>query len=147
MVTQEIDHRGRIAAAATPDEVIEVLRALGLESVAERLAYLLGLSIDDPEEPPLNFESMLALADLLVCNDRVPEPVLSTDPDGLLLAEWRVPPEGLMAFEFLPDGRIRFAAISAPATRGTERTSVYGTLPKDEALAAVAPFLLEIGHS
>ncbi len=147
MVTQEIDHRGRIASAATPDEVIDALRAFGLESTAKRLAYLLGLSIDDPEEPPLNFESLLALADLLVCNDRALEPVISTDPDGLLLAEWRVLSEGLMAFEFLPDGRIRFAAIAAPAARDAERTSVYGTLPKDEALAAVAPFLLEIERS
>ena len=147
MVTHEVDYRGRIAEAGTADEVVEALRGFGLESVADRIAYLVDLSIDDPEEPPLNFESLLALADLLVSDDRVSEPAISTDPDGLLLAEWRVPPDGLMAFEFWPGGRIQFAAISAPADRDTERASVYGTLPKDEALAAVAPFLLQIGRS
>ena len=147
MVTHEIDYRGRIAEAGTADEVVEALRGFGLIEAAERIAYLVGLGIDDPEEPPLNFESLLALADLLVSDDCVSAPVISTDPDGLLLAEWRVPPDGLMAFEFLPGGRIQFAAISAPADSDTERASVYGTLPKDKALAAVAPFLLQIGRS
>ena len=144
MVTHEIDYRGRIAEAGTVDEVVEALRAFGLSGVAERLTYLVDLSIDDPEEPPLNFESLLALADLLVSHDRVSEPTISTDPVGLLLAEWRVPPDGLMAFEFWPGGRIQFAAISAPADRDTERASVYGTLPKDEALAALAPFMTQL---
>ena len=54
--------------------------------------------------------------------------------------EWWFPTNGILAMEFLPSGLVRFAAISSPAQQGVDRLSLNGTLPKDEALAALRPF-------
>ncbi len=144
MVTREIDHHSQIADAATPDEIIEALRQSALLAAADRIALLQHLAEEDPAEPRLNCDSLRSLADLLLSQPQLAQPGISTSPDGLLLAQWRVPPHGLMTFEFLADGRIEFAAISAPANHPGERQTVYGTLPPNETLAAVGSFAAKI---
>ena len=147
MVTREIDHHSQIADAATPDEIVEALRQSALPAAADRIARLRRLAEEDPAEPQLNCDSLRGLADLLLSRPQLAQPGISTSPDGLLLAQWRVPSNGVMTFEFLPDGRIQFAAISAPANHPGERETVYGTLPPNETLAAVGLFTAKLEHS
>ena len=137
MVTQDIEQPRPGADAAAIDQVVNLLRQSERSAVADRIGFLQRLSEDDPAEPELNCDSLRSLADLLLARPQLPQPGISTSPDGLLLAQWRVPPHGLMTFEFLAGGRIQFAAISAPANHPGERETVYGTLPPNETLAAV----------
>ena len=130
----------QIESASTHEEIIAVLRSFGLDAIADRLNYLRQLVEDDPDEPSMALESLKALAIFLLGERQLPDPQIGVTPDGLAQIEWRFPTNGILAMEFLSSGLIRFAAISAPAQRGVERLSVNGTLPKDEALAAVQPF-------
>ena len=139
-MTTETTWPTRIAAESTHEGIIAVLRLFGLEKVADRLDYLRALIADDPDETPMDVESLRAMSLFLMGERQLPEPEIGTTPDGLIQTEWRTPPNGILAMEFLRSGFIRFAAVSAPAQKGVDRLSVNGTLPKDEALAAVLPF-------
>ena len=139
-MTTETTWPTRIAAESTHEGIIAVLRLFGLEEVADRLGFLRGLADDDPAETAMDVESLRAMALFLMSERQLPEPEIGITPDGLMQTEWRTPPNGILAMEFLPSGFVRFAAVSSPAQRGIDRLSVNGTLPKDEALAAVRPF-------
>lgn len=139
-MTTETTWPTRIAAESTHEGIIAVLRLFGLEKVADRLDYLRGLVNDDPGETPMNVESLRAMSLFLTSERQLPEPEIGVTPDGLMQAEWRTPPNGILAMEFLPSGLVRFAAITSPAQQGVDRLSLNGTLPKDEALAALRPF-------
>ena len=139
-MTTETTWPTRIAAESTHEGIIAVLRLFGLEDVANRLDYLRGLIADDPDETPMDVESLRAMALFLISERQLPDPQIGITPDGLMQTEWRTAPNGILAMEFLPSGSVRFAAVSAPAQRGVDRLSLNGTLPKDEALAALRPF-------
>ena len=130
-----------IATVSTHEEIIAVLSLFGLDAVADRLGYLRSLADDDPDEAPIEIESLRAMALFLMSERQLPDPRVGVTPDGFIQIDWSVQPNGLLAMEFLPSGLIRFAAISAPAQRGIERLNVNGTLPKDEILGAVRPFI------
>ena len=147
MVTQDIEQPRPGADAAAVDQVVNLLRQSERSAVADRIGFLQRLSEDDSAEPELNCDSLRSLADLLLARPQLPQPGISTSPDGVLLAQWRIPPHGLMTFQFLADGRIQFAAISAPANHPGERETVYGTLPPNETLAAVELFTAKLDRS
>ena len=130
----------RIEAANTPEEIFGVLRLFGYNKVADRLVYLGRLSDDDPDEPQMQIESLRGLADFITSEQELPDPQIGVNPDGLTQIEWQIPPNGILAMEFLSSDLIRFAAISAPARKGVDRLNVNGTLPKAAALDAVRPF-------
>ena len=88
----------------------------------------------------MHVESLRAMSLFLMGERQLPEPEIGITPDGLMQTEWRTPSNGILAMEFLPSGLVRFAAISSPAQQGVDRLSLNGTLPKDEALAALRPF-------
>ena len=140
MVINAATSQAHIEAADTHEQIIEALREGGLTAIAERLQYLRNLGAHDSAEPPMEIESLRALARFLIGGRQLPDPGIGVTPDGLLMASWRVPPEGLMAIEFRPDSLIRFAAISASAKHAADRTSINGELPIDEALAVLSPF-------
>ncbi len=129
----------RIAAASTHEGIFAGLRLFGLEDVADRLGYLHSLA-GDPDETPIEVESLRAMALFLMSERGLADPQIGITPDGLMQIEWRIPPNGILAMEFLPSGLIRFAAVSAPAQPEVDRLRVNGTLPKAEAMAAVQPF-------
>ena len=139
-MTTETTWPTRIAAESTHEGIIAVLRLFGLEEVADRLGFLRGLADNDPAETAMDVESLRAMALFLMSERQLPEPEIGITPDGLMQTEWRTPPSGILALEFLPSGLIRFAALSAPAQPGVDRLRVNGTLPKAEAMAAVRPF-------
>ena len=124
----------------THDVIIEDLRRSGRGKVADRLVYLRGLAEEDPEESPMNLDSLRAMARLLMSERQLPAPRTSVTSDGFVHIEWRFPNNGILAMVFLPSGLIRFAAVSVPANQGIEQLTVNGTLPKDRTLAAVREF-------
>ena len=130
----------QIDAASTHEEIVAMLRLFGLAAVADRLIYLRCLADDDPEEPSIEIESLRALAYFLMSERQLPDPQIGVTPNGFIQIEWPVRGSGILAMELLPSSLIRFAAISGPARLGDERLRVNGTLPKDNALAAIQLF-------
>ena len=122
------------------EAIIAVLRWWGRGAVADRLVYLRGLAREDPEESPIDLDSLRAMAHLLMNERQLPDPRTSVTSDGFVHIEWRFPSNGILAMVFLPSGLIRFAAVSVPASKGIEQLTVNGSLPRDKALAAVRQF-------
>ena len=79
-------------------------------------------------------DSLRAMALFLVSEQQLVSPQIGIDGDGLAQVEWRLPGGGVLAMEFLPTRRIRFAAVSPGIGR------VSGTLTKSQAMDAVRPF-------
>ena len=79
--------------------------------------------------------------DFLIDEPHFGTPVVGTDPDGLIQAEWPVLGDGLLVMNFRQDGLIRFVAVAEPARPGKDRMRVSGAMRKPDALQAVAPFL------
>ena len=140
VLTRHPAWRPQIEAAGTHEEIITALRLFGLDAVADRLGYLCSLAYDDPDEAPIEIESLRPMALFLMSQRQLRDPQIGITPNGLMQIEWRLPSNGILAMEFLFSGLIRFAAISAPAQRGVDRLSVNGTLPVDSTLEAVRPF-------
>lgn len=124
----------------THEVIIDDLRRSRRGEVADRLVYLRGLAEEDPEESPMNLDSLRAMARLLISERQLPSPRTSVTSDGFIHIEWRLPTNGILAMVFLPSGLIRFAAVSVPANQGIEQLTVNGTLPRDRTLAAVQQF-------
>ena len=134
-VQESVPLRTRIVDAAAPEEVVAVLRRFGLDRVAARVDYLHQLQEEDPDEPLMLLDSLRAMALFLVSEQQLVSPQIGIDGDGLAQVEWRLPGDGVLAMEFLPTRRIRFAAVSPDIGR------VSGTLTKSQAMDAVRPFI------
>ena len=131
----------QIIGAREHGEILAILPLLGLRKIADRLDYLRDITKDDdPEEPAMLLASLRELA-LFFVSDCPPwgVPDIGICPDGSLQAEW-IMNRGAVAMEFLPDGLIRFAAISNDVVAGN-RSSISGTMAKYPALSALQPFL------
>lgn len=141
---QLASRQDHIVDASSHGGILRLLRLFGLESIADRLAYLQGLALDDPDEQPMEIDSLRELAIFLMEERQLSNPELTISPTGLAQAEWRVGKSGLLAMEFQPTGLIRFAAISAPATHGKQRTIVSGTMQKAATLEAIQVFKTQL---
>ena len=141
----------QIENASTPEEIIDILRRFNLDAIADRLTDLRTLVEDDPEESPMELESLRSLAIFLMSEIRerqLPEPEIGVTPDGLVEIAWSLPPHnGILAMDFLPSGQIQYTAISAPAQHGVEPKTTSGTSPKDEIMKNVQSFISLLGQS
>ena len=143
--------RPQIENASTPEEIIDFLRQFNLNAIANRLTDLRKLVEDDPEESPMELESLRSLAIFLMSeiHDRhLPEPEIGVTPDGLVEIAWSLPPHnGILAMDFLLSGQIQYTAISTPAQHGVERKTASETSPKDEIMKNVQSFISLLGRS
>ena len=130
-----------LEGASSHAAIIAVVELAGRSGVADRLVYLRGLDADDPGEPPMDLESLRAFAAFLLREPGLPDPEVGVNAVGFVQVEWDLPAGGLVAMEFLRGGMIRFAAAAGPLELGPARPRVSGTLPTDEALAELAPFI------
>ena len=129
-----------IASASTQNEIILLLGESAFKHIADRLRYLQHLGKNDPEEPSMLIDSMRALVGFLTTERLLPDPEIGISPNGLAQIEWRIPPSGIIALEFLTSGLIRFAAISPSAQCNDTRLRVNGTLHKPAVLDAIRSF-------
>ena len=129
-----------VAEADKHEEIIGVLRLQGLDSVADRISYLLRVSAGDTDEPPLHIDSLRYLAQFLFTERHLKSPRIGVSPDGMLQIEWLSDSIGILAMWFLVDGNIQFAAIEGKSQAGIERRRVSGVLSKEDTMRAVRPF-------
>ena len=127
--------------------IMEILRSRGRRLAADRIRYLDQLAQEDPEEQPIDLESLRHMAFFLLDNRQLSDPEVGSSPNGSAQVEWTLPDisrdrtgSGLLAMEFLPSGLIRFAVLSTPYSPGVDRLNVHGTLSATEAMDAVRLF-------
>ena len=136
-----------IAGVTTYDEILLLLQESGFKQTADRLRYLKNLARNDPDEPSMVIDSMKALIGFLTTERSLPDPEIGITPNGLAQIEWRIPPDGILAMEFLPTSLIRFAAVSASTQHGETRLRVNGTLPRSEVMDAIRSFTSSIARA
>ena len=147
-----------------PVPILSEMRVRGLGVVCDRLEYLYELQADDPDEPPILFESLKLLSRFLLANPRLATDRLGVDSTGCLTATWILRREvdkgpvededlgsdsrsywgngdGILVMVFQPTGSVRFAANSGPPVDGFERLRCNGILPAESVLSAVSEFI------
>lgn len=131
----ELPHpwKHHIKEAGSKEDVIALIRRFGLESTADRLAYLDKLAEDDPEEEHFGLESLRRFA-AFVLDRHLPPPKIGISPGGLVHAVWCVT-DGILSMDFLPSGKVRFAAVVQD-----EKWSTRGVLPLDRMMEKIELF-------
>ena len=127
------------------EEIIVVLRLHGFDKAASRLNYLQLAVADDPDEAPIELESLRQLARFLIAEQRLPHPRIAVSPDGLMQIEWHTEDSGIIAVKFLLDGKVQFAGIAGRIGQGIGSERVSGTLQKDDMMRALHPFISRLG--
>lgn len=127
----------RATMADSKEDVIALIRRFGLESTANRLTYLDGLAEDDPEEEHFVLESLRRFA-VFVLDRHLPSPKIGISPGGLVHAVWWVP-DGVLSMDFLPSGKVRFAAVLRDGEWSTR-----GVLPPYRMMEKIGLFKREI---
>ena len=133
--------QARVQTADTPEQIVAIFRLFGLRGIADRVLDLIAIENQDPEEPTMDVTSLRNMALFLMGERHIPNPQIAVCPSGLVLCEWELPHNGILAIEFLSSDLIRFAAISGSTEDGGVRKRVNGTLPKKDAMAALQSFL------
>lgn len=98
----------------------------GFDGVASRLLEIFKVAAEDPDEPDVSPASVQNLVAFLADNPTLPHPSVGLDPNGYVDAEWSLPDDTLIVMVFLPDDRIRCAAVGS--------FDVSGTLPREDVL-------------
>lgn len=123
------------------DAIVRDLEARRRFTAAERVAYLLSLDGGDPDEEPINIESLHWFAELLRRQFTLPDLRIGVKPNGLVQIEWLLDPPGIVALTFLADGLIRiYAAFDEPGSM-QHCAPVNSTLTLAEAEVAMRPFI------
>jgi hypothetical protein len=102
------------------------------------------LSDDNPDEPPLELESLRTFAEFVTSERQLPSPAIGLSPSGLAVGQWSIPPNGILALEFRPANWIRFAGIGNSPYSSTPRQRVSGTLRMRAALDAIRAFTSQL---
>ena len=133
--------RIRLNSATSSSDITTTLGLCGLGETASDIREVEALASEDPENMPMDLVSLRHAAVFLLSERRFPSPLITVTPVGYLWLEWQISPSGILAMNFLPSGRIQFAAISEPPRRSVETESVEGTMRKEDMLAAIRPFI------
>ena len=125
-------------------EIIEALRLADLGAIADRIDYLDRLDDDDPDEAPIQVDSLRRLASFLIEERALKKPRIGVSADGLMQIEWDLENDGILAMQFLSAGQIQFAAIAGSVSQDITREHLSGTLQKADMMNVIRPLLLGI---
>ncbi len=135
--------RETIAGASEPEAIIGALRQSGHTEIADRLIYLQQEVEDDPDELPIDLESLRSLALFLLEDDGwgLPDPWICVAPNGFIQIEWRFQPNGILAMVFPPSDSIQLVVLGASSSDEDERLNIRGTMPRGAALKMAQIFI------
>ena len=111
-VPETIDHIDTVADA------VFALEEFDLRRTAKRVAFLADIHRKDPDEPELDLHSLKRLVAVMRANPTWGEPSLTLRDGGYVHAEWPTRDGGRVAMAFVPEDRIVYSAIEAPAGAG-----------------------------
>ncbi len=100
-----------IKQASCHEDIFSVLNQARCIEIVEQLKFLNDLTNDDPDELPMNLESLKTLAIFFMGHGKyLPDPAIGISPFELLQAEWHNQWSSAV-MKFLPDGNIRYAGV------------------------------------
>ena len=137
---ESISWRLILEEARDSRQITDMLRFFGEGDIAKRIDNLRGLHQDDPEEPRIVFESLRTFVCFLMSERQLPKPAIGLGPSGHTIAQWRIPPDGILAMEFLPNDWIRFAGIGSAPRPPNSRQRVSGTLGAHQVMKSIRFF-------
>lgn len=124
------------------EEIAALLNLHDLSSISDRLAYLHKLPADDPDEKPIDLESVRRFAFFIIINrHRLFEPQIGISPDGLVGAEWWIADRGILSVEFLPSEDVKFTTIFWQVGHDDAQRCINGKLPPDKMMDVVWPHI------
>ena len=137
----EADCRTALEAAQGREEIIAVVRRLGLERLADRLDELIELEAEEPDEAPMDIDSLRAATDFLLRDPRMPRPGIGVGYDGVVGFDWRLQPEGIVWLEFPPVGQVQYAIVAPSPAGPDEHVSLSGASERAALLEVIKPYL------
>ena len=137
-ITEAIGHVDTVADA------VFALEEFGLRRTAKRVAFLADLHRKDPDEPELDLDSLKRLVAVMRANPTWGEPSLTLRDEGYVHAEWPTRGGGRIAMAFVPEDRIVYSAIEAPAGDGKKVRNIGGYHDEAEALQSLRWFTSRI---
>lgn len=130
-----------INTATNLNEIVELIKLYGLDTIADRILYLHKMMESDSDQIDFDFDSLRNLALFFINESQLPTPQIVVDEDGLGHAEWQIQDHGILVMVFLPSNMIKFVGICQPYKNSQSEWDVSGTLPPDQILKAIKPFL------
>lgn len=141
MVAERLDPATALAAAVTRAAIVEVVRRFEHEAIADRLAYLIELEAEVPDEEPMDIDSLRSVAAFVLSERELYDPDIGVGPDGMIGLSWRLSPDGIVALDFPDPGQVHYAAIGPTPEDGSKRSRTAGTINPDDVMETLRPFL------
>ena len=136
-----------VTNASMSMEIIAILRLSGMVAIANRLSSLRQITDNDPDETPMNIESLRYLALFLLSEHEMGGPQIGVNPDGTLGATWRMVDHIVVDLEFLPNSLVRLAALGPRTRSGSNRQRVSGLMNKEKAVRTIRSFISRDDHA
>ena len=116
-----------INSATTLESILGIVSFAGFKYVKTNITNLRNLLNEDECDAPIHLESMKSFALFLIDNPNIRPPRIGVTPDGFIDARWDIPDYVVLVMEFLPHGKISFAAIFAEnGTTAQEQSHIRG---------------------
>ena len=158
-----LDAPSEVQMSDDVDDVLEYLRGLGLDDLADDLEYKRLLIEEDPDELPICDESARTFVSFIATETLAGSPALTVDVYGYIGLEWIIPDplasqaeaartvenddrvwgrgDGVLGLWFMPSGMVRVYGTSGPVGQGIDRMRVNDTVPTGRVMHVVEPFL------
>ena len=130
----------QIKNAKKLDTITSVLEHFGWKQIANRLVYLNKMVLDDPDETPIELESLRIFALFITNQTQLPSPEIGIGLDGLIHAEWRIENHGILTMAFLTSNSVRFVAILKPLKPEDQQWSTQDTQSPDLMIHSIRTF-------
>ena len=130
--------------AESKEEIIDVLRFSKSKVLADRLVYLQKLTEGEPEEKPMDIESLRMSSLFIIENLHLPNPQITVSDDGFVYLRWPLKNKGVLGMLFLSSTLVRFTAILHYQYPKLQRWSVSGVLQPNDMMRSIEPFIEQL---
>ena len=133
--------RVALVSAQTREEIVAVVRQLGLDRIAARINYLIELPLEEADEVTMDIESLRSAIGFLLCDPGMPHPGIGVGPDGNVGFDWRLQPTGIIALSFQSTNLINYAAIVPARADQEDHHRFSGSAGIEDTFDRIAPIL------
>ncbi len=157
-IPREAVDDANIFAAESEAALTAYLRDRGKGPVADRIDKFLDILAQEPDEAPIDFDSLRSLVSFVLMSPTLRPPIVGSDPEGLMELEWHLADngnadsfwgrgKGVVSLKFLTSGLVQYVALSGPHQKGVERLQTQGVSTKEYMLRSLGEFTSKITHA
>ena len=130
-----------IRSAASREEITDVVRRCGFSEIADRLDYLIELEAEEPDEEPMQIDSLRSVAEFVLGERDVYDPDIGVGADGVIGLSWRLSPNGMVYLRFREAGAARVALIAPTPNDGDDPAHISGAVSLSDVMTTIAPYV------